>query len=88
MSQRGAYDWLIILAVAAAGWADAPGWFILLGAFGLAIEGWWARLGLLRHYPRALSTKKTTYAVAGMVGNLGVAALSYAVGSLLRAFNG
>src|SRR5262245_27579898 len=79
------YDWLIVILVGLAGYVEAPGWFILLGAFGLMIEGWWGRLGLLRHSPRALSTKKTAYFVAGAIGNLGLAGFGYLVGQLLRA---
>jgi hypothetical protein len=79
------YDWLIVILVGLAGYAEAPGWFILLGAFGLSIEGWWGRLGLLRHSPRALSTKKTAYLVAGAISNLGLAGLGYLVGHLLGA---
>src|SRR5262245_7396604 len=79
------YDWLILILVGLAGYLEAPGWFILLGAFGLTIEGWWGRLGLLRHSPRAISTKKTAYLVAGAISNLGVAALGYLLGHLVRA---
>jgi hypothetical protein len=78
------YDWLIVILVGLAGYAEAPGWFILFGAFGLTIEGWWGRLGLLRHSPRALSSKKTAYFVAGAISNLGLAALGYLVGQVLR----
>ena len=52
------YDWLIVILVSLAGYVEAPAWFILLGAFGLTIEGWWGKLGLLRHSPRAVSTQK------------------------------
>jgi hypothetical protein len=78
------YDWLIVILVGMAGYAEAPGWFILLGAFGLSIEGWWGRLGLLRHFPRAISTKKTAYFVVGAISNLGLAALGYLLGHLVR----
>jgi hypothetical protein len=78
------YDWLIVILVGLAGYVEAPGWFILLGAFGLSIEGWWGRLGLLRHSPRALSTKKTAYFVAGAISNLGLAGLGYLLGHLVR----
>jgi hypothetical protein len=78
------YDWLIVILVSLAGYVEAPAWFILLGAFGLTIEGWWGKLGLLRHSPRALSTKKTAYFVAGAIGNLGLAALGYLLGQILR----
>jgi hypothetical protein len=78
------YDWLILILVGLAGYVEAPGWFILVAAFGLTIEGWWGRLGLLRHSPRALSSKKTAYFVAGAISNLGLAALGYLVGQLLR----
>src|SRR5262245_65970015 len=78
------YDWLIVILVGLAGFAEAPRWFILLGAFGLTIEGWWGRLGLLRHSPRAISAKKTAYFVVGAISNLGLAALGYLAGHLVR----
>jgi hypothetical protein len=78
------YDWLIVILVGLAGYVEAPGWFVLLGAFGLSIEGWWRRLGLLRHAPRALSTKKTAYFVAGAISNLGLAGLGYLLGQAVR----
>ena len=78
------YDWLIVILVSLAGYVEAPAWFILLGAFGLTIEGWWGKLGLLRPSPRAISTKKTAYFVAGAIGNLGLAALGYLLGQILR----
>lgn len=77
------YDWLIVICVSLAGYVGAPAWFILLGAFGLSIEGWWGKLGLLRHSPRAISSKKTAYFVAGAIGNLFFAALGYLLGQLL-----
>jgi hypothetical protein len=78
------YDWLIVIVISLAGYVEAPAWFILLAAFGLTIEGWWGRLGLLRHSPRAISTKKTAYFVTGLISNLGLAALGYLVGRMLR----
>src|SRR5690242_6374178 len=77
------YDWLLVIFVCLAGYVEAPAWFILLGAFGLSIEGWWGRLGLLRHSPRAISSKKTAYLVAGAIGNLFVAAFGYLLGQIL-----
>jgi len=79
------YDWLIVILVSLAGYLEAPAWCILLAAFGLSIEGWWGKLGLLRHSPRAISTKKTAYFVVGAIGNLGLAGLGYLLGHILRA---
>jgi hypothetical protein len=79
------YDWLIVILVSLAGYVEAPAWFILIAAFGLSIEGWWGKLGLLRHSPRAISTKKTAYFVAGAISNLGLAGLGYLVGHICGA---
>jgi hypothetical protein len=79
------YDWLIVILVSLAGYLEGSRWCILLAAFGLSIEGWWGKLGLLRHSPRAISTKKTAYFVAGAISNLGLAGLGYLLGHILRA---
>jgi len=77
------YDWLIVVLVSLAGYIGAPAWFILFAAFGLTIEGWWGRLGLLRPSPRGISTKKTAYFVTGAISNLGLAAFAYLMGQVL-----
>ena len=78
-------EFLILAAVAAAGYADAPGWSALLGAGVITFAGWWRKVRLLRRHPRVpFSTKMTTYLVVSIVINLGFALGSYLGGRLLR----
>jgi hypothetical protein len=74
-----------LLVVAVAGYTDAPGWFVLLGAAALLIEGWGRKLRLLRAQPRVpLSTKMITYFVTGVAASIGLAALTYLAGAFAR----
>lgn len=78
-------EYTILVVVALAGYTDAPWWFVLLGAAGITIEGWWLKLRLLRQPPSVpLSSKIITYFVTGVATNIGFAALSYLVGRMLR----
>jgi hypothetical protein len=73
----------ILLAMAAAGYAGAPGWVVIAGAAGLTFAGWrpW-RLG--RKARAAWSSKTRTYFVTGVVMDLVLAALALEAGRLLR----
>lgn len=78
-------EFLILAAVAAAGYADAPGWSALLGAGVITFAGWWRKVRLLRRHPRVpFNTKMTTYLVVSIVINLGFALASYLGGQVLR----
>lgn len=78
-------DYLIILIVGLAGYADGPAWFVLVGAGGLTIEEWWRQLNLLRRHPSVpWSSKITTYFVTGVVSNLFFAALAFWFGMVMR----
>ena len=77
---------VIISGMAIAGYAGAPLWVVLFGVAGIAWEGWWSKLQLLRQQPRQpWSTKTKTYFVAGIVGNIVLSAVGYGAGRILRA---
>lgn len=81
--------YVIILIMGLAGYAGAPVWFVLLGAAGLTLEGWWMKLRLLRQEPRMpWSSKITTYFVTGIVANIAYAALTYGAGRIIRVVQG
>jgi len=76
---------LILAAVAAAGYADAPQWSVLLGAGAITLAGWGRKVRLLRQHPRVpFSTKMTAYLVVSIVINLGFALACYVAGQVLR----
>lgn len=77
---------VIISAMAIAGYAGAPLWVVLFGVAGIASEGWWSKLQLLRQQPsQPWSTKTKTYFVAGILGNIVLSAISYGAGRIVRA---
>jgi hypothetical protein len=64
-------EFLVLGAMAVAGYTGGSGWLVLAGAAALTIGGWWRKLQLLREHPQVpFSTKMTTYFVAGVVANL------------------
>jgi hypothetical protein len=76
---------ITLLAVAVAGYAGAPGWFVLLGAAALLIEAWAVKLLRLHQHPRVpLSTKMITYLVTGVLAGIGLAWLTYLAGAAVR----
>jgi hypothetical protein len=78
-------DALILAAVAYAGYAAAPGWWVLLGAAAMTVAGWWTKVALLRRHPSVpFSTKMTTYFVMSIAINLGFATLTYLAGHAAR----
>jgi hypothetical protein len=78
-------EFLILAAVAAAGYADAPGWLAFLAAGATTLVTWWRKMRLLRQQPRVpFSTKMTTYLVVSILINLGSALASYLAGQALR----
>ena len=77
---------VIISAMAIAGYAGAPLWVVLFGVAGIASEGWWSKLQVLRQQPgRPWSTKMKGYFVTGIVGNIVLSAIGYGAGRILRA---
>ena len=73
--------YVIVPAMAVAGYAGAPLWVILFGVAGIASEGWWSKLQLLR---QPWSTKVTAYFVTGILGNIVLSAISYGAGRMVR----
>ena len=77
--------YVIISAMAIAGYAGAPLWVVLFGVAGIASEGWWSKLQSLRQLPsQRWSTKMKAYFVTGIVGNIMLSAISYGVGRIVR----
>lgn len=77
--------YVIISAMAVAGYVGAPLWVVLLGVAGIASEGWWSKLQSLRQQPsQRWSTKMKAYFVTGIVGNIVLSAISYGVGRIVR----
>lgn len=77
----------ILLAMGLAGYMNGPEWLILAGAAGLTLDGW--RPWRLSRQLRTVWTSKTaTYFVTGVVADLGLAALSFGGGRVVRAILG
>jgi hypothetical protein len=93
MSLRTMIVWAVVAAVALAGYMGCPAWMALAGAACLTLDSWgpW-RLG--RHWshwgrpPGAWTSKTTTYFVTGVVADLGLAALAFGAGRIVRALLG
>jgi hypothetical protein len=80
-------EYAIIFIVALAGYTDASAWLVIAGGVALTIEGWAMKFRLLREQPSvALSSKIATYFVTGIAGNMFLAALSFGVGQIVRAW--
>ena len=78
-------EFLILAAVAVAGYVGAPGWWVLLAAAAMTIAGWWRKVTLLRQHPQVpFSSKMTTYLVASIAINVGFATLSLLAGRGVR----
>ncbi|MBX9590781.1 MAG: hypothetical protein K2X43_15840 [Hyphomonadaceae bacterium] len=77
--------YVTLAAMAAAGYLGTPLWVVLLGMAGIASEGWWMKLQRLRQHPdERWSNKVTAYFVTGLVANIGLSAVAYALGRLAR----
>src|SRR5262245_65313028 len=80
---RGAAPYAFILAMGVAGYLQAPGWLVLMGATGLMLADWGLR-GLPPRLRMAWTSKTITYFVTGLVANLILATLAFTAGWLLR----
>ena len=55
-------EFLILAAIACAGYAGGSGWLALAGAVALTVGGWWRKVQLMRQDPQVpFSSKMTTY---------------------------
>jgi hypothetical protein len=88
LARASMLTYILLAIMAAAGYAAAPWWVVLLGVAGIASEGWWAKLPWLHRPGPAWSAKITTYFVSGLLANVGVSALAYGAGRLARAMAG
>jgi hypothetical protein len=74
-------EFLILAAMALAGYAGGSGWLTLAGAVAMTVGGWWRKVQLLRQHPQVpFSSKMTTYLVVSIVINIGLTAASYVAG--------
>jgi hypothetical protein len=80
---RGTAAYAFTLATAAAGYLQAPAWLVLAGAAGLVLADWGLR-GLPPLSRMDWTSKTITYFVAGVVANLILAALAFAMGRAAR----
>lgn len=77
-------EFLILAAMAFAGYAGGSGWLTLAGAIAMTVGGWWRKVRLLREHPRVpFSSKMTTYLVVSIVINIVFATASYVAGRAL-----
>jgi threonine/homoserine/homoserine lactone efflux protein len=77
----------IILALALAGYLQAPGWLVLAGAGCLTLDGW--RMWRLGPQSRIdWTSKTTTYFITGVAANLILATLAFGGGRMLRVLLG
>jgi hypothetical protein len=75
--------YVVILALALAGYLHAPGWVVLAGAACLTLDGW--RLWRLGPQSRIdWTSKTTTYFVTGVAANLILAVLAFGGGRMVR----
>jgi hypothetical protein len=79
----------ILAVVALAGYADASGWSVPVGAAALTIASWWRKMRLLRQHPQVpFSSKITTYLIVSVVIYVGLALVSYGAGLAVRRWLG
>jgi hypothetical protein len=78
-------EFLILAAIACAGYAGGSGWLALAGAVALTVGGWWRKVQLMRQDPPVpFSSKMTTYLIVSVGINLGFAAASLIAGRAAR----
>lgn len=78
-------DFLVLAAIAFAGYAGGSGWLVPAGAIALTVGGWWRKVQLMRQSPSVpFSSKMTTYLVVSIGINLGFAAASLIAGRAAR----
>lgn len=78
-------EFLVLIAMAFAGYAGGSGWLTLAGAAAMTIGGWSRKVQLLRQHPQVqFSTKMTTYLVVSIGINIALATLSHVAGRALR----
>jgi hypothetical protein len=93
MSLRTMIVSTVVLALALAGYMGVAAWMVLAGAACLTLDSWkpW-RAG--RHWshwgrpPGAWTSKTTTYLVTGVLADLGLAALAFGAGRIVRTLLG
>jgi hypothetical protein len=78
-------EFVILGAMAVAGYAGGSGWLVLAGAAAMTVGSWWRKVALLRQHPQVpFSSKMTTYLVASIAINIGFATASLVTGRALR----
>jgi hypothetical protein len=78
-------EFLILGAMALAGYVGGSGWWVLPAAAAMTVAGWWRKVKLLRQHPQVpFSSKMTTYLVASIAINLGFATVALLAGRIAR----
>ena len=74
-------EFLILAAVAYAGYAGAVGWWALVGAAAMTAAAWARKIRLLRQHPQVpFSSKMTTYLVVSIAVNVAFATVALIAG--------
>jgi hypothetical protein len=78
-------EFLVLAAMAVAGYAGGSWWLALAGAAAMTVGGWARKMQLLRQHPQVpFSTKMTTYLVVSIMLNIVLATLAHVGGRALR----
>jgi hypothetical protein len=80
---RSTAPYAFVLALALAGYLNAPAWLVLPGAAGLTLADWGLR-GLPPSARMAWTSKTITYFATGVAANLILATLAFAAGRVVR----
>ena len=74
-------EFLILAAMAVAGYEGGSAWLALAGAAAMTVGSWWRKVALLRQHPTVpFSSKMTTYLVVSIAINLAFATASLVAG--------
>lgn len=78
-------EFVILAAMAFAGYAGGSGWLVLAGAAAMTVGSWWRKVQLLQQHPKVpFSSKMTTYLLVSIGINLGFATASLMLGRVAR----
>jgi hypothetical protein len=84
---RATFAYAFLLALAVAGYLDAPGWLVPAGGAGLMLADWGLR-GLPPRSRMVWTSKTATYFASGVVASLILAALAFMAGRAMHSLLG